>query len=196
MLGATKMKLGMGKKPYLSLHVRKGDACTARGDCRDLKYYMPHITKMIGQYGFDHIFLSTPSQSVLNETRSYPHLRFASIPVTDANELMRKNGIKQMEEGLGKNVVDAGREFRAYMVDMYLLAEGSAFLGAFTSNAARLAYSLMSAGTKSCMKPFESTDINWCFAFGKTGEAVVRRDNRSCETDAGCLALGADVVGC
>jgi hypothetical protein len=182
--------------PYLSLHVRKGDACTARGDCRDLKFYMPHIEKMRAKYGLKSIFLSTPSQSVLDETKNYTDLHFSFMPVTNATQAMRAAHIKQLEEGLGKGVIDAGHEFRAYMVDMYLLAEGSAFMGAFTSNAARLTYSLMSGGTEGCLKPFESTDINWCFAFGKVGPAVIRHDSRACADDGYCHEKGYDQYGC
>ena len=59
---------------------------------------------------------------------------------------------------------------------MYLLAEGAVFLGSFMSNAARLAYSLMSAGTEGCLRPYQSADINWCYAFFKGGPSVIRRD--------------------
>ena len=134
--------------PYLSLHIRKGDACTARGDCRDLKFYMPRIQHMQAKYGLKSIFLSTPSQDVIDSTANYTDLEFAHMPVSDATDLMKKNHIKQLEEGLGKGIIDAGKEFRSYMVDMYLLSEGAAFLGAFTSNAARLVYSMMSSGTE------------------------------------------------
>ena len=82
------------------------------------------------------------------------------------------------------------------MVDMYLLAEGSAFMGAFTSNAARLTYSLMSGGTEGCLKPYESTDINWCFAFGKLGSDVIRHNSRACADDDYCHEKGYDQYGC
>lgn len=181
---------------YLSLHVRKGDACTARGDCRDLKYYMPHIQRMSAKYGLKSVFLSTPSQSVLDETKNYPDINFAYLPVSSATQAMRDHHIKQLEEGLGKGVINAGTEFRHYMVDMYLLSEGSAFLGAFTSNAARLAFSMMSSGTEGCLKPYQSTDINWCFAFGKIGSGVIRHNNISCADDPHCHKLGYDQYGC
>ena len=31
----------------LGLHVRKGDACGDRGECRELEDYMPTVNKMI-----------------------------------------------------------------------------------------------------------------------------------------------------
>ena len=75
-------------------------------------------------------------------------------------------------------VVDAGTEFSATMIDVYLLAEGSAFLGGFSSNLARLAYSLMAAnGEKGGAKPFYSGDMNWCWAWGRSGPDVSRVNN-------------------
>ena len=46
------------------------------------------------------------------------------------------------------------------------------------------------------MKPFQSTDINWCFAFGKLGPAVIRHDSAACEDDAYCHEKGYDQYGC
>ena len=60
------------------------------------------------------------------------------------------------------------------LVDVYLLAEGSVFLGGFSSNLARLAFSLSSSGTNGCLKPYESSDINWCFA-ERGGNDMIRR---------------------
>ena len=66
------------------------------------------------------------------------------------------------------------------MVSAYLLAESDGFVGGFSSNAARIAYSMMAAGPKGCLKPFDSFDINWCGAFGKGGPTILRRGNESC----------------
>lgn len=77
-------------------------------------------------------------------------------------------------------MIDAGQEFDDAMISTYLLSGGDAFLGGFSSNAARLAYSLMTSGPRGCLKPFESFDINWCAAFGKGGEGVLRREGESC----------------
>ena len=119
-----------------------------------------------------------------------------SVSLTPSGAAVKAHGVKQLEEGLGLGIVDAGLEFRAYMLDMYLLAEGSAFLGAFTSNAARLAYSLMSSGTEGCLKPYVSFDINWCYAMEKGGPGVVRKGAKSCREDAKCHAQRADTIGC
>jgi len=127
---------------------------------------------------------------------TYPHLQIKYIPVTPTTALMKNNKILHIEEGLASGDVDAGVEFRAYMVDMYLLAQGSAFLGGFSSNAARLAYSLMSAGTEGCLKPFLSADINWCFAFGKNGNDIIRYADKRCSDVYGCSKTHAHLLGC
>lgn len=174
------------RPPSLSLHIRKGDACTHRGDCRDLKYYMPRIEALVSRYGLKSIFLSTPSADVIQDTANYPHLHFAHTPTTPTTAILRAHNLTRIEEGLGLGLIDTGLEFRAYMVDIYLLAEGAAFLGAFTSNAARLAYSLMSAGNQGCLKPYESADINWCYGVCKGGAGVIRYNDRACESDPKC----------
>ena len=184
------------RSPTLSLHIRKGDACSHRGDCRDLAYYMPKIERLKARYGIKSIFLSTPSPDVIEDTANYPHLHFAHAPTTPTTAILRAHKLKRIEEGLGLNLIDTGLEFRSYMVDIYLLAEGSVFLGAFTSNAARLAYSLMSAGTEGCLKPYESADINWCFGVCKGGPGVIRFDNHACEDDPVCDAGKKNRIAC
>ena len=77
------------RSPSLSLHIRKGDACTHRGDCRDLKYYMPHIERLVSRYSLKSIFLSTPSVDVQQATAAYPHLHFAYTPVTRTAALLK-----------------------------------------------------------------------------------------------------------
>ena len=194
-LDDARRRLAIGY-PSLSVHIRKGDACTARHDCRNLTTYMPKIDQMVQRYGMKTVFLSTPSADVIEDTVNYPHLTFKYMPVTPTTALMKKHKILQIEEGLASGVVDAGVEFRAYMVDMYLLAQGSAFLGGFSSNAARLAYSLMSAGTEGCLKPFLSADINWCFAFGKNGNDIIRYADKRCSDVYGCSKTHAHLLGC
>ena len=44
----------------------------------------------------------------------------------------------------------------------------------------------MGAGDEGCLKPYQSTDINWCFAFGKGGHGVIRLDGVACSTDELC----------
>ena len=71
--------------------------------------------------------------------------------------------------------VEAVDEWHNFMVEVYLMAESAALIGAFSSNAVRLASALMAARAGGCLKPFISTDINWCHAFFRGGEDVLRR---------------------
>ena len=96
--------------------------------------------------------------------------------------LMKANHFRKIDDAIKAGAVDAGNEFEEAMLSAYLLAEADGFIGGFSSNAARVAYSMMAAGPKGCLKPYDSFDINWCSAFGKGGPAVLRRGNQSCYT--------------
>ena len=85
----------------------------------------------------------------------------------NSSTILQNKGLIRIEQGLSSGEVDAIDEFRSFFVDMYLLAEGDGFVGGFTSRAARLSYSLMSAGSRGCLKPYISTDINWCLAYAR-----------------------------
>jgi len=177
---AARQQLAM-TSPVLSVHVRKGDACGDRGECRGLGEYMPSIRKMISSYGFKTVFLASPDATVLSEVSQYPDVSFKyETRGANTTALMKAKGIRKIDDAIAQGVLDAGDEFADAMISTYLLSQGDAFLGGFSSNAARLAYSIMSAGPQGCLKPFESSDINWCAAFAKGGEAVLRRDGQSC----------------
>jgi len=148
---------------------------------------LPLARRLVAQYGLRSVYLSTPSQSVVDSARALAsQLNVAHAPVTPTAARLAAHGLVRIEQGLVRGIVDAGREFQSYMVDMHLLSEGSAFLGSFSSNAARLAYSLMSSGGAGCLRPFLSTDINWCHAFFRGGPAVIRRDGEPAWLDIGC----------
>lgn len=168
------------ERPVLGLHVRKGDACGDRGECRDLKDYMPTINDMINKYGYKTVFLATPDGSVLDDVDDFPDVTFKYLPVTNTTEIMKQQNFRKIDDAIAAGVVDAGTEFEEAMVSAYLLSEADGFVGGFSSNAARIAYSMMAAGPKGCLKPFDSFDINWCSAFGKGGPAVLRRGSESC----------------
>jgi len=119
---------------------------------------------------------------VLQEVGSFPNVTFKARPPTDAVAVMRARNISIIDKAIAAGAVDAGNEFDEAMLSTYLLSEGQAFLGSFSSNAARLAYSLMTSGPTGCLKPFESFDINWCAAFGKGGDGVLRIGDRPCSS--------------
>ena len=166
-------------QPILALHVRKGDACTARGECRGLKHFMPQVWRMASAYGFRSVFLSTPSPEVQAETARYPRFRWLFLNSTRTSEAMSARSIVRIEDGLRKHTFDPVLEWQRYMLDLYLVADAQALVGSFSSNAARLAYSLMAQ--PDCIKPFYSGDNNWCWAFGRSGGEVVRRGSGPAE---------------
>ena len=168
------------EKPVLGLHVRKGDACGDRGECRELEDYMPTVTRMIRKYGYKSVFLATPDPTVLKDVDDFPDVNFQFLPTTNTTTLMKENHYRKIDDAIKVGAVDAGNEFDEAMISAYLLAEADGFIGGFSSNAARVAYSMMAAGPQGCLKPYDSFDINWCAAFGKGGPAVLRRGNESC----------------
>ena len=188
-------RLGPVEKPVLGLHVRKGDACGDRGECRSIKDYMPIITEMIHKYGYKTVFLATPDPGVLAEVKNYPNVSFRYLPTTNTTELMKAKGIRKIDVAIEKGVVDAGAEFDEALISAYMLSEADGFIGGFSSNAARIAYSLMAAGPKGCVKPYDSYDFNWCAAFGKGGGSVLRVENRTCQEaqDGGEYALPCEI---
>lgn len=158
-------------QPVLAVHVRKGDACTHRGECRGLAGSMPQIEQMAASYGFRSIFLATPSADVLEETTRYPQFRWLFLNTTRTQAA----GGARIEDALLQGRVQALREWQDFMLEVYLMSESQALVGAFSSNAVRLAYSLMATNAGGCLKPFISTDINWCHAFFRGGPEVLRR---------------------
>ena len=158
-------------QPVLAVHVRKGDACTHRGECRGLAGSMPQIEQMVASYGFRSIFLATPSADVLEEATRYPQFHWLFLNTTRT----QGPGGARIEDALLQGRVDALREWQDFMLEVYLMSESQALVGAFSSNAVRLAYSLMAANAGGCLKPFISTDINWCHAFFRGGPEVLRR---------------------
>ena len=65
------------------------------------------------------------------------------------------------EANLRSGAMDNYGEAEAALVDLLLLAEGDAFVGKFTSNLDRIAYSLIAA-RKGGLAPYQSLDSKWC----------------------------------
>lgn len=191
----TELRLdGSSFGPMLGLHVRKGDACTGRGECRRLVDFMPSVRSVASMYGIKSILLATPSLDVQEETKKYPEYMWHFLPNArdSATAQMKFKSVNTIEDGLRRRAkspefFNPVSEWQRYMVEIYLLASCNVFVGSFTSNAARLAYSLMAAnGEKSCLKPFYSGDMNWCWAYGRFGPDISRRDNRPLGSTASC----------
>ena len=167
-------------QPALALHVRKGDACSHRGECRGLAEFMPEVRSVAQRYGIRTVFLATPSAEVRAETARYPEFTWlfrneSGVGGGGTERALRAGGHIRLEDGLLSRRVRAVDEWRSAMIDIYLMAECRAFVGAFSSSAARLVLALMAAGAGGCLKPFVSVDIAWCFAFLRGGPEVIRR---------------------
>ncbi|KAL3920237.1 MAG: hypothetical protein SGPRY_005330 [Prymnesium sp.] len=174
-------------QPVLALHVRKGDACRHRGECKGLAAFMPHVYRMVHQLGYRSVFLSTPSPEVITEIALFPNItwlhRKRNFALQDA---LNSHGLRRLEDALLKRgLIDPVQEWQDAMLDVYLMAESEGLVAAFSSNAARLAYSLMTARAGGCIKPFISVDINWCFAFMRGGVNVIRRDSEPAKMAVG-----------
>ena len=101
-LASARTALGL-TPPVLSLHVRKGDACGDRGECRGLAEYMPSVHRMIDSYGFKTVFLSTPDATVLAEVAN-----FSSVPFkyetrgTNTTALLKARGIRKIDDAIAQ----------------------------------------------------------------------------------------------
>lgn len=175
-LDDTRASLRIPPGPVLGVQVRKGDACTARGECRGLKDWLPQVRSMANAYGFRTAFLSTPSADVQAEADLAPESlqwHYVRGSAQTARNLLAHR-VTRIEDALRRpGVFSPMVEWRRYMVDIYLLAEADAIVGTFSSNAVRLAYSLLSVAKHGCLQPFAS-DMNWCWAFGRGGPEVTR----------------------
>jgi len=179
-LDERREEVGEMEQPVLGLHVRRGDACGDRGECRSLKDYIPTISEMINKYDYKTVFLATPDPYVLKEVDDYDNITFAFLAVTNTTEMMQKEHFRKIDDAIYAGKVNAGDEFDEAMISYYLLSEADGFVGGFSSNAARVAYSMMAAGPTGCMKPYDSFDLNWCAAFGKGGAHILRHGSQSC----------------
>jgi hypothetical protein len=191
----AKLRLDVARGPMLALHIRKGDACglAGRGDCRGLPYWMSAIRQMTGLYGIRSILLATPSADVHESTRHYPEYSWLFLNQTrplggqirsSSENLLRK--MKRPNGSASASLFNPVLEWEHYMMDLYLLASCSAFVGSFQSNAARLAVSLMAGGTSGCARPFYSGDMNWCWAYERTGPDINRVGSRPTGSTAKC----------
>ena len=180
--------------PILGVHVRNGDACKGRGECRRLVDFMPSVRRVAALYGIQSILLASPSLEVQEETKRYSEFAwyFVPIPHESATAQMKAKGVDKIEDGLLRRTnsptfFSPAGEWQRFMIDMYLLASCNAFVGSFSSNGARLAYSLMAAnGEKGCLKPFHSGDMNWCWAYGRFDPDINRRDSQPTGSYSSC----------
>jgi len=154
-------------KPVLGLHFRAGDACleeeiTLGRRCDNLAFYMEQVDRVAGKYGIEHIYLATDSNAVLKQLDKYPQYTFLYIKELGRGGLRNEVPIDDL---LHSRRIDGCKEAEESLIDVYLLGNTQAFVGKFSSNIDRVAYSLSFAHARAHV-PHISLDNTWCFDYG------------------------------
>ena len=108
LLDSARSALKRPAGPILGVQVRKGDACTHRGECRGLKHWMPAVQRMQRAYGFSSAFLSTPSEDVHTEAdelqaKSTSLMQWLYVPdSTRTSTAMLEHKVLRIEDALRK----------------------------------------------------------------------------------------------
>lgn len=155
--------------PVLSLHYRAGDACleeqvTLGRKCEPFSASMAAANQLASKYGIRYIYLATDSAKLTSsgELSSYSNYTFLFAPTVS------RGGVRdhvELDKALHEGLIDGCQEGTESLLDIHMLAQGDALVSKFSSNMARVAYSLMYA-RKLGYAPFISMDNKWCFDFG------------------------------
>jgi hypothetical protein len=152
------------QRPMLSLHVRRGDSCnpdqedSKKRRCEPLKAYMDAaVLPMAKKYSIKSVFLATDDEQTLTDLKQYPQFSWHVVPGLDRGATKKL----KWEANLRNGNLDNYAEAQAALVDLLLMAEGDAFVGKFTSNLDRIAFSLLVAKQQG-MVPYVSLDSKWC----------------------------------
>jgi len=165
---------GSVERPLLSMHVRHGDTCirhlgaeTAR-KCDPLSKYMKRaVLPMDKKYGIKSIFVATDDENVTKEgPQRWPQFQWLFVKTQDRGQV---KAARRWEENMAMGLFDPFNEAQEVLIDLLLMAEGDAFVGKFTSNIDRLAYSLLATRVQG-LAPFYSLDGSaWCADWGQLG---------------------------
>ena len=160
--------------PIVGLHVRHGDSCRpdevirAKRNCTPLSRYMEVVRAKFPSART--IYLATDSSTVVRMSRSYKSYKFIMIPGVFRTEHSSKSELwdAKIWRRMFWHQTDATeRDVKVTLVDVKLLSMCDYFVGKFSSNLFRLAYSLSSADCD-CIKPYVSLDVPWCFDYGNS----------------------------
>ncbi len=113
------------------------------------------------RYGVKSIFLATDDDDTILETKNWPQFVWLFQKNQDRGERKKRRWESTLKRGIFNNFLEA----QSILTDMFLLAEGDLFLGKFTSNVDRIAFSLLTT-KKRGLVPFISLDSSWCSDFG------------------------------
>ena len=165
----AKMGLRGAPRPWLALHMRRGDSCRkgrAFGrNCSSGAEYAQRVAQMVALYRYRTVFVATDSDSALGDLRRAIPLvgGWPGATVVTRAAGSRKDGRRQernIEQLLDRGEVDPWEEFHGFLTDVLLMAECDGMVGKFTSSIDRLVYPLMvqRAGRP---VPYYSLDTPW-----------------------------------
>jgi len=96
----------------------------------------------------------------------WPQFRWLAAP-PQSHDAAREKTARIWEENMRLGKLDNFLEAQGVITDLLLMAEGDAFVGKFTSNLDRIAYSLMCA-RRGGLAPYYSLDGSaWCADWGQ-----------------------------
>lgn len=150
-------------RPMLSMHIRHGDSCRDElhlRECMPAKAFLDAAEGFKTRYGAKSIFVASDDAGVIAEVRELgPKYGWKQVIALD----LKRN--KYEVETMGEWSKGADMALDA-IAEIESLASGDMFVGQFSSNVARLAFSLM-VKKKGFFPPFESLDIPYCDHFGR-----------------------------
>jgi len=156
----------------VGVHVRQGDVCSAmesqrtRRSCSPLRDYMREVARL--DPAARTIYLCTDSEDIIKQAKEYSSYRFLYSTHVQRSTSSRPPALWDTRVWAfykwGKTDWTHGQAVDA-IVDMLLLSRAHSFVGKFSSNFFRAAYSVHNAACD-CIAPFISLDAPWCFDFG------------------------------
>ena len=170
----TGLDIALLKSHVIGMHVRHGDSCLkserhrTKRNCSDLVEYMKKAYELSPDVKT--IYLATDSKDVIMDTKKFPDYTFLYLknvqrykkkhPPPFLDNIIRKRTRKN-------ETYKTMEQTEKTIIDLWLLAQCNIFVGKFTSNFFRAAYSLSTAFCD-CAKPYVSLDSPWCFNYGST----------------------------
>lgn len=121
-------------KPYLSIHIRRGDKVTSaskEAEAVEISYYVDQVKKVSPT--IENIFIATDDYSVIEEFKQSCPTRLRIFTFCDPN----RNGYYQGRFD-DSDVDNKKQEMLALFKDIYFLTESQLFIGTYSSNLARL----------------------------------------------------------
>jgi hypothetical protein len=136
-----------------------------RPSCLPWSAYLVRVRELQSRYGVSRVFLATDDEAVAAEAQDTDGLTVATLPL-DRSFFFSDWFLEfRVQQGLAS----APLVTASALLDVFLLSEGSYFVGSFSSHLSRLAFELMAARL-GFVPPFASVDYPWCFHVMRKGE--------------------------